>query len=175
MGTDKALLEVADRPLVRVAVDAFWAAGAAEVMTVGGDLVGLAALGLDARPDHHPDEGPLGGLITALRLASNDLVGVLACDMPAVAGPVVRALVDALDGAPEADGAVAVIDGRLQAITAVYRRQVLGPLEAAFASGERAVRRAIGALEIVGVEGLDADALADVDRPDDLRRYAQPP
>ncbi len=174
MGTDKALLDLGGRPLVKIAVEAFRAAGAAEVLTIGGDVAALSALGLDARPDDHPDEGPLGGLITALRLASNDLVAVLACDMPAIAGPVVRSLVDAIDAAPDADGAVAVVDGRVQAITAVYRRRILGSLEASFANGERAVRRAISGRVIVNVDGLDADALGDVDRPEDLRRYARP-
>ena len=54
------------------AADALRAGGATEVVAVGGDLPGLGAVGLDARGDDHPGEGPLGGILTALRLAAHD-------------------------------------------------------------------------------------------------------
>jgi molybdenum cofactor guanylyltransferase len=175
MGTDKAMLEIGGRPLVLITAEALRSAGAAEVLAIGGDQLALAHLHLDARADDHPGEGPLGGLVTALRQASHDLVAVLACDMPTIDGPTVLALVEALAADPTTDGVVAVTEGRIQALTAVYRRRALGDLEAAFAAGERSVRRAIAGIGIAQVPDLDPDRLADVDRPADLRRYAQPP
>ncbi len=160
--------------MARVAADALHGAGAAEVLAIGGDLDALAALGLDARPDDHPGEGPLGGVLTALRHARHDIMVVLACDMPIVDAGVVMALLGALEADPEADVAAATDDGHLQVLTAAYRSRSRPGLEAAFAAGERAVRRAVESLRVVPVDGLDPAALADVDRPEDLRRYAQP-
>ena len=174
MGTDKALLEVHGRALAVVAADALTAAGADEVLAVGGDLAALARLGLDARADDHPGEGPLGGILTALRHASHDLVVVLACDMPGIDATVVSALVRALADDPDADVAAADGGGQVQALTAAYRREGRPVLAARFAAGERAVRRAIAPLRVVLVDGLTPEALADVDRPEDLRRYAHP-
>jgi molybdenum cofactor guanylyltransferase len=174
MGADKALLVVDGRPMAVRAADALRSAGAAEVVAIGGDLEALVALGLDARPDDHPDEGPLGGVISALRLAAHDMVVVLACDMPAVDASVVRPLVEALEADPQADVAAATEGGRVQALTAVYRLRTRAALAEQFAAGERAVRRAIVGLVVVEVDGLDPATLVDVDRPEDLRRYAHP-
>jgi molybdopterin-guanine dinucleotide biosynthesis protein A len=104
----------------------------------------------------------------------NDLIVlVVACDMPAVDGPTLRALVDALVAHPSAALAAAEADGRPQPLTAAWRAAIAEPvLSAAFAAGERAPRRLLPRLEVVAVPGLDEWALADVDRPEDLRRYA---
>lgn len=179
MGTDKAFVTVADpagtgdpRPLATVARDALRDAGGTPVVAVGGDAERLAGLGLDTWPDEHPDEGPLGGLLTALTHAPLDLVVVLTCDMPAIDAASVRGLVQALSAAPEADAAVPVVDGVAQVLTAAYRRRARGPLAAAFDRGERSVKRALVDLEVVPVEHLDPRRLVDLDRPEDLENYA---
>ncbi len=173
MGRDKALIDLDGRPLVAAAAEALSGAGAGSVMVIGGDGAALAALGLDARPDDHPGEGPLGGILTALRLSADPIVMILACDMPAIDAATVAAIVAALAGTPGADVAVAVVEGRRQLLTAAYRRRTDGALRRAFDAGERAPRRAVQGLEVIEVPGLDPHLLGDVDRPDDLRRYAQ--
>ena len=91
MGTDKAFVEVDGRPMAGRVAAALRAAGAAEVLAVGGDLDRLPSLGFDrAVPDRHPGEGPLGGLLTALAAAGHDVVVVLACDVPAARAAVGR-------------------------------------------------------------------------------------
>jgi molybdenum cofactor guanylyltransferase len=174
MGTDKALIEVDGRALVARAADALVGAGASAVLVIGGDGHAIGRLGLDARPDDHPGEGPLGGILTALRLAADDLVMVLACDMPAIDATSVLAVVAALAGDPRAVVAAPVVGDRRQYLTAAYRRGAAGPLGAAYAAGERAPRRAVSGLITVDVVGLDHHRLGDVDRPGDLHRYAQP-
>lgn len=186
MGTDKALVEVAGRPLVAVAAAALRAAGADPVLAIGGDPATLRTADHELRPvpDGHPGEGPLGGLLTAFAAAAavagdgpavdrELVVVVVACDMPALDGATVGALLDALAADPDADLAAAMADGRPQPLTAAWRPRRAGPiLAAAFAAGERAPRRLLDRLHVVGVSGLDPEALADVDRPEDLRRYA---
>lgn len=177
MGTDKAFVTAPDgRPLVVVAAEALGGAGAARTIVVGGDRGGIEALGLGWVADLHPGEGPLGGIVTALASADHDLVVVLACDMPEVDREVPAALVEAMLAEPSAGVAVAVAGEREQPLTSCWRRSMaLGVLEAAFAGGERAPRYLLDRLGVVRVAGLPLHRLADVDSPDDLRRYAERP
>ena len=99
---------------------------------------------------------------------------VLACDMPSIDAAAVSALVAALATDPDADAAAPEDGGRVQALTAAYRRAVAPALAEQFAAGERAVRRAIAPLRVARVDGLVPATLVDVDRPEDLRRYAHP-
>ncbi len=179
MGRDKALVEIDGRALARIAADALHAAGATDVIVIGGDREGLGALDLQVHADDHPGEGPLGAIITALGRADpadapDAIVMVLACDMPAVDAATVAAVVDALAARPDADAAVPMLDGRRQILTAAYRRRLRRRLAEAFAAGERGPRHALEGAVIVEVDGLDPERLADVDRPEDLHRYAHP-
>ena len=71
MGRDKALVPVGSPPTpmaVRVAA-ALRDGGCTDVTCVGGDADGLTALGLTVVADDHPGLGPLGGVLTGLRLS----------------------------------------------------------------------------------------------------------
>jgi molybdopterin-guanine dinucleotide biosynthesis protein A len=165
MGADKALLEVHGVTLVRRVADALTAAGADRVVAVGGDIGGLRSEGLEAVPDQHPGEGPLGGILTALAATDADVVVVLACDLPAADPAAITAVVEALG---QADVAAPWHDGRHELLHAAWHRRAERPLQAAFAAGERAPRRAVSGLTVVSVTGLDPAALADADTPEEL-------
>lgn len=175
MGVDKATLVVRGQALAATAAAALAEAGARSVHAVGGDASALAGLGLEVWPDDHPGEGPLGGLLTALRRAEEDLVVVVSCDLPDLDAATVAALAAALEARPDAHVAAPVAGGRLQVLTAAYRVGAAPVLRAAFGAGERSVRRAAAGLVVAEVPGLEPVALADVDRPEDLRRYAPEP
>ena len=171
MGRDKALVEWHGRPLAAVATTALRDAGAVEVFAAGG--AALDAAGLRTVPDRYPGEGPLGGIITALAAATTPVVMVLTCDLAAIGATEVNAILAALDAHPDADVAAPLVAGQPQYLTAAYRRRALGPLEQAFAAGERAVRRAVSThLVCHGFAGLDPNRLADVDTPADLAAAA---
>jgi molybdopterin-guanine dinucleotide biosynthesis protein A len=165
MGRDKALIDVDGKPLVQRVAAALSAAGAAPVFVVGGDHVRIESLGLVFVADRHPGAGPLGGVITALRASELPLVAVLATDLVAPDPGVIRVVRDAL-GAH--DVAVPFSEGRRHFHHAVWRRHAIAALEEAFASGERAIKRAVRALEVVEVHDLDITALADADTPGEL-------
>ena len=166
MGRDKALIEVDGRALACIAADALAAAGADEVFAVGGDVQALEAIGLRVVPDGWPGEGPLGGLVTALEVATRDVVVVLSCDLPGVTGEAVQVLLDALE---DHDGAVAVVAGRRQHLVAAWRRvEALEPLATAFAAGERAIWRAGAPLRVTEVTLRDSAWAQDVDDADGL-------
>jgi molybdopterin-guanine dinucleotide biosynthesis protein A len=170
MGRDKATLEVEGVAMAVRVADALRAAGAAEVVAIGGDAAALGRLGLAVHPDDEPSRGPLGGTLTALGIATRPLLAVLGCDLVAPSAVAIRATVAALLARPDAIGAVPVADGHHQWTHAVWRteraREALG---AAWQDGARSLRRAAGDLAVVEVPDLDPAALADADTPDDLR------
>jgi molybdopterin-guanine dinucleotide biosynthesis protein A len=169
MGTDKAFVEVGSRPMVRRVVDALVEAGCSEVTAVGGDRARLLALGLDVVDDRWPGEGPLGGLVTAIEVASSrgaDVVLVAGCDLPFLTGRSLADLVTSARG-PDIDVALAH-SGRDEPLCAAWRVASCGPvLQRAFGTGERAVHRAMAPLRLRRV-AVDGSELHNVNRPDDL-------
>lgn len=168
MGTDKALLPVDGVPMARRVADALTAAGCDDVVALGGDAAALRDLGLATVPDEWPGEGPVGGVLTALRARPAAVnVAVVACDLPYLTATTVRSLLAALDGAPGAALAVARTD-RLEPMCAVWRHGATGALEAAMAAGERRLHAVIGGLTAVEVDVPPAD-LANINAPGDLQ------
>lgn len=161
LGRDKAFVEVDGLPLVLRVANAL--AEAATVTAVGGDVVGLSQLGLEAVDDNHPGEGPLGGIAQALTIGAAGVVLVVACDMPFLDGATVRALVQSLG---VYDCAVATVDGVRQPTLAAWRRGA--PVAPAFLDGERSPRRLLSSLDVVEVPLGDARVAYDVDTPEDL-------
>ena len=171
MGRPKAFIEIAGRPMVANVADALRAAGADPVMVVGGDSARIASLRLRAEPDLHPGEGPLGGIVTALRLSTTaEAVAVLSCDLVVPSACEIRRLADERG---DDDVVVPVDEHRPQWTHAAWSLRALPALEAAFARGARAPRHAVSDLSVRRVEidrsnaaaYVDADTTADL--PDD--------
>lgn len=172
MGTDKSFVLIEGEPLVSRLVQVLGRAGAAEVLVVGGDIDRLRALGVDARPDSYPGEGPLGGLITALGLvqADRDWMFVTACDHPALDPRLPAALLDRATDPAEA--VIPVSGGARQVLAALYRSSAREQLLEVFSSGERSLNRGVDKLEVTTVEHLPVRWFTDLDTPDDLYHYA---
>lgn len=168
MGRDKATVVLDGVPMARRVADALLAAGATEVLAVGGAKDALERMGVTALPDDEPGAGPLPATITALRTAREDAVVVLACDLVHPDPRAVRCLLDALAADPEVLVAVALTDGHRQWAHAAWRRAAAGALEDAYAQGARSLRRAAGSLPVVEVTDLDPQWFVDADTPADL-------
>ncbi|MGI9608084.1 MAG: molybdenum cofactor guanylyltransferase [Acidimicrobiales bacterium] len=166
MGTDKAFLPLddgvlLDRPLAALS-------GAERRLLVGVDADRFAMLdraGWTAIADDEPGEGPLGGVLTAMRAADHDICVMLACDLPHITSTAVEHLVASLGSA---DVAVPIVGGRAQWVAAAWHRRSLPRLVAAWEAGERSIRRAVGPRRVVHVLHADARAFVDVDTPGDL-------
>ena len=168
MGEDKALLVVAGAPMAARVAEALHASGIDEVICVGGALTALASHGLEVIADDHPGEGPLGGIVTALRwAAARGATGVVVapCDLLA---PSATALAATRARAGAAAVALPVVGGASQPLHGAYRVEALASLEAAFADGERSVKRALRRLAVDELHDLDPGAMADADTPEDL-------
>jgi molybdopterin-guanine dinucleotide biosynthesis protein A len=170
MGTDKALLEVGGAPMAVRVADELRAAGAQRVVCVGGAVNELRALGMDAEPDQHPGEGPLGGLLSAFDVTASTALLIAPCDLLAPDASAFARIIETLFDA-SALAVVPVVGSVRQPLNAAYRQGARGPLQVQFDGGERSVRRALLALDVVELEGIDPSALADADAPDDLEGH----
>lgn len=176
MGTDKALLPVDGVPMARRVADAVLAAGAAEVLAIGGDASGLGALGLRVVPDDMPGAGPLPATTTALRAAGQPVVLVVSCDLVAPSPPAMAAVAASLGAAaPEVHAAVPLVDGHDQWTHAAWRIGAASVLEDLQARGVTSLRRAADGLRLVRVHDLDPAAVADADTPTALREASRAP
>lgn len=172
MGEDKSGIDpFGSGPLLETPLRALVAAGAQPVAVVG--RLGSAPAGAISLPDRYPGEGPLGGIITALHWSPHDLVVVVACDMPFLTAESVAELVSAAWRDPSRAGVFAELDGRVQPLTAVWRRSLaLDVLAEEFSAGQRAPRRLLDRLPVETIRCSDHESLVDLDSPADIHRYA---
>ena len=84
MGVDKASLEVDGRPLAVTACSALLGAGISPVAVVGGASHPPLPPGVKWLPDRWPGEGPLGGILTALRCVAAENTGADICRLVGV-------------------------------------------------------------------------------------------
>jgi FdhD protein len=182
MGTDKRALPVAGRPLLALAVDALReAVGDVVVIAAAGDDPRLATLvpGVRCVPDLEPDQGPLGGLVTALATAGTDVVVVVPGDHPALAAPVLRALEAALLADPALEAALLRTDRGPQPLLGAYRREAVTVVQDLLDRGERRARVLPDHLATVALpesrwRALDpgGGTAIDLDTPADVAAFA---
>ena len=173
MGEPKADLSLDGTPMAHRVRHALFDGGVGAVVLIGApeDQAGSVA-------DRWPGEGPLGGLATAVAHAAGlegvEAVVVAACDQPDLTGALVAALLGALAGAPaEAVGAaVRTADGRRHPFPSAWRATAGPALAALVDAGSRRADAAFSIGPIVDIEAAEA-ALADLDTPDDVRRWTQ--
>ena len=151
MGTDKATFPVDGVAMAERVASAAHDAGASEILLVGGTQARAKKLPGTWKKDAYPGEGPLGGVITALKAAEHDSVVVLSCDMPFITSAVIRSLVN---GLADAQATVGRTD-RLNWLCAAWsREECLKPLQGVWKRNERAVHRAAVLLDRFGSKRL---------------------
>jgi molybdopterin-guanine dinucleotide biosynthesis protein A len=148
MGQDKALLQVAGRSLLQLALDKLRALtlnAAPRIAAARSDLLSHA----EAVPDLHPGCGPLSGIEAALAASTQQLNLFLPVDMPLLPGQ----FLDWMLLRAETTGALMTvprISGLPQPLCAVYHRNLLSSLTESLIAGNYkvlpAVTTAAGAL-----------------------------
>ena len=120
MGEDKALRSFLGHPLIEHVRD--------RVAEVGDELIVITNrpdayqfLDLPLYSDLIPNRGPLGGLYTALSVATHPLVGVVACDLP-FASPTLLNHLKTVLMETNVDAALPSTESGLEPLHAVYRR-----------------------------------------------------
>ncbi len=170
MGFNKALVEINGEPLISKVAKTLNRAGVMNLKIVGGDSKTFTLLGHECLADEHPDEGPLGGIITALN-HFNDKgkkhVLVVACDLPNISEDLIRKMIEHSLKEPKSI-VIPLVDGHLQWMHVLWPTSVLPTLLRSFSNGVRAPWKASKGLPILRIEGINPHVLFDVDRPEDL-------
>jgi len=157
MGRDKALLDLAGRPLIAIVAEQLRAV-AEEVIIAADDTQLYAPFADRCVPDLFPGVGTLGGIHAGLAAASpHELALVVGCDMPFLDPAVLTWFVEAADGVD----VVILRQGKwVEPLHAVYRQSCLPAIETAIRAGRR---RVISFFDAVRVRYVDPAEIAHLD------------
>ncbi|MCP4542949.1 MAG: molybdenum cofactor guanylyltransferase [Chloroflexi bacterium] len=133
MGRNKALLDLADRPMIAVIAERLRAV-ADEIIIAATDTQLYAPFADRSVTDVFPGVGTLGGIHAGLRAATYDLALVVGCDMPFLDPAVMAWFAQA---ATDIDLVVLRPGEWLEPLHAVYRKSCLPVIESAIRAGER--------------------------------------
>ena len=151
MGVDKTLLQIDGVPLISRVVDTVSdVCDHAMVVTNRPDALEGIELpsGVRVLTDEVPYQGPLGGLVTALKEAEDEWVLAVAADMPHLSTAVIRALWEARDGA---DAVLPVTPEGPEPLLALYSRTCLPVARRVLATGRRRLVAMFAELNVVEV------------------------
>jgi molybdenum cofactor guanylyltransferase len=135
MGTDKALLQLAGKPLIVRAIEL--ARDTVSDVKIVGSPGKFAAFG-PAIEDIYHDRGPLGGIHAALRESEAELNLMLAVDLPFIPTPFLKYLLACAE-ASNATVTVPLLTGYFQPLCAVYRKEFSTPADRALAEGRNKI------------------------------------
>ncbi len=156
-GQDKGLLALRGRPLAAHALDALRLQVASLLVSANRNLDAYAALGAPVLSDTRPGfEGPLAGMLTALRAAKTDWVLFMPCDTPGLPDNLAARLYQAVTGK---SSAYATTRGDAHHTCCLLHRRLADAIEAALNSGHRAVRDFHASQNAVAVDFPDWSGL----------------
>ena len=154
---DKAVADLAGTPMIRRVADRI--APLVDELVVNCQpnqrpAIEEALAGVEPEPifaeDPEPDQGPMMGILTGLRVVESEYTFVVACDMPFVESSLAAFLFDRATGY---DAAIPQPDEWRQTIQAVYRTSAMvRACETALARDRRGIIDALPELEYVTVE-----------------------
>jgi molybdopterin-guanine dinucleotide biosynthesis protein A len=168
MGTDKAFLELAGRPLISHALEL--ARSVTEKIKIVGDPNTFASFGT-VIPDIYPARGPLAGIHAALSNTATDYNLILAVDLPFLQPHCLKYLIT------EAKSSSAVVtvpsaEGHLHPLCAVYRKQ-FGPItQAALDKGKNKIDSLFAGVAVRIID--EAELVANVFSPTQFRNLNTP-
>ncbi len=154
MGSDKAFLGLAGRPLIAHALTL--AQAITPNVTIVGDPAKFGSLG-EVIEDAYPGRGPLAGIHAALSSSGTEWNLILAVDLPFVEPDFLAYLL----AEAQAAGALVTLpfaDGHLHPLCAVYHRDFLKHAERALLAGENKIEALFGEvpIQVIGEEELAA-------------------
>lgn len=171
MGRDKTLTALLGRPLVEHVVERLRGLGR-EILLITNTPEIHAGLGLPMLTDVLPGRGPLGGVYTALTHAAAGHTLVVAVDMPFLNRDLLRYMIGL---APGFDVVVPRLDGRPEALHAIYSKGCLEPIRARLDAGRLKVAGLYEDVRVRYVEAAEIDrfdperhAFFNINTPDDL-------
>jgi len=136
-----------------------------EILLVTNSPGEYGELGVPVVRDIVPDQGPLGGIVTAFQNTLNDRIFVVGCDMPALEpGPILRILAEG----GVADAGIPVHDGVREYLMALYSRRLLPRLACCLSEGKLSLRDFFDHLSNVAWVPVEGDSCFNVNTKKDL-------
>lgn len=136
IGKPKGLLPLAGRPLIFHMAHLLKTVG--ETPVIVGRQSEYSGLGFQVIPDDRRNLGPLGGICTALRVASHDWSLIVGCDLPFLTRKWLEFLIAHALASP-ADVVIPLNERGYEPLCAMYHRRAYGPISAALARGVRKI------------------------------------
>jgi len=168
MGRDKSMLLVDGRPMIEQICTQL-RPHFERLLISANDSRKYAFLNIDTVPDKIPGQGSLMGIASALAASEHDLNLVVACDIPRVDMAVVRRLMLDVEGH---DGAVPQSEaGHIEPLFAVYRKRMLGALDATLRAGKRKIKDALDQCDIKYVALTGGESLRNLNTPEDYASF----
>ena len=171
-GSDKSRARVGGERSIDRVVSA--AQGVAPVTVVGGER-GLVKAEHFWIPDIYPGQGPVQGILSAFRALPASPLLVLACDLPLITQAHLAFMAEDLPSGVHAR--IPLLEGKPQPLWALYDAQCHEFFERSWSQGIRSMWEVVETLDIQWVradqlhgKGLDLEAFADFDTPEDLVR-----
>ncbi len=158
-GSNKALFLINGIAMGRKIADTVRSSGIEDVIVVGGSSDIADLIGCSFVADLYPDEGPLGGLITAMRAVTAEILCVLPCDVPLLTSARIQQLLTALTDFKIYDASVLTSDREHWLCSSWRVSRCLPTLEERFTDGERAIHRAVNSLVIQRVSATDSEMI----------------
>lgn len=171
MGRDKAFIAINGQPLLARQIQNARTAGAAEIFIAGRKAVDYSRFNHPILIDRFPDAGPLAGIESGLAHMTNQLLLVLAVDLPAMNPDFLRTLMKHCD--PER-GVVSRIAGQIEPLVAIYPKAAW-PLAASFLKRDLRVAKqfareceAAGFVRWFDVAATETKLFVNCNHPDEL-------
>ena len=171
MGTDKANLLLNGKTLLESSVLKLKEASASSILIIGKALTEEFEIEVTVIKDLWPNEGPLGGILTALQfLEGTELpVVIVACDFPELDTKEITNLVE--HAYLNKDSIIVPrVGGINQWMHSCWPTSSTEHLSKSFLGGERAPYRAVAGHEIVVLDRKKESAYFDVDTPEDFEK-----
>jgi len=168
-GSDKGLLAFKGRPLVTYALDALTQVVGPILINANRNQEAYAAFGYPVIADQTSAfDGPLAGLLSAMRCARTPYVMTVPCDSPLIEGVLLERLYQTLR-AENAEICAAHDGERLHPVFLVAECRLASSLEAYLASGQRKIDRWLNQHRLALADYSDHPELfANVNTPEEL-------
>jgi len=135
MGRPKQMIDVSGEPMI-ARIAAGLGSAAKEIVLLGDGEVPATLAGCRRLPDVDDSEGPISGLLSAMRWAPGAAWIIASCDLPRLTPAAVRWLID--QRRPGRWAVMPTRDGGVEPLFACYEPQVLSLVEELNRSGKRA-------------------------------------
>jgi molybdopterin-guanine dinucleotide biosynthesis protein A len=171
MGRDKSFVLFQGRPMIEVVLERVEGLGS-ELILVTNKPDEYVHLGLPMFGDIYQEQGPLGGMHTALYNAHNPYCLMVACDMPWLNRPLLEHMIALRE---TADIIVPRWDKFPEPLHAIYSKACLGPIEENLEAQRLKITGFFGRVNVhfVGRDAIakfdpDGRSFANVNTPDEL-------